>query len=204
MRQKMFFNSALKSILTLTIVALLLTACGGPAESDITATDPWARAASAMMGEASDESMEGMESEGETDEMAEEMEEGESEEEAEAMEAMDEGEGGMMAHDGGVSAAYMVLENAGAADRLISAETDVAGVVEIHTSEMDDEGVMRMRPLTDGLEIPANGSVTLQPGGYHIMLMELQQDLAEGETITLTLNLESGQSLTVEAEVRAP
>jgi copper(I)-binding protein len=106
---------------------------------------------------------------------------------------------------GGVSAAYMTLTNrGGAADRLVSVSTDAAGVAEIHTSEMDNEGVMRMRPLTDGLEIPANGSVMMEPGGYHVMLMNLQHDLNAGDSVTLTLTFASGKTLTVEAEIRPP
>lgn len=112
---------------------------------------------------------------------------------------------GMEMLQNSVSAVYLTIANAGtAADRLVSAATDIAGIVEIHTSEMDSQGVMRMRPLTDGLEIPPNGSVNLEPGGYHIMLMELNQPLMPGTTITLTLKFASGTTLEVEAEVRLP
>jgi len=169
---------------------LLLSACSGPAESNLSVSDAWARAASLMpMGEdatntgASDEGM------------------------AMNDESEDSMDGGMNMDmsAGAVSAAYMTIENQGnAADRLVSASTDAAGVVEIHTSEMDDQGVMRMRPVPDGLEIPANSSLTLEPGGYHLMLMDLQRDLNAGDTITLTLNFESGKQLTVDAEIRAP
>jgi hypothetical protein len=54
------------------------------------------------------------------------------------------------------------------------------------------------------LEIPADGGVTLEPGGNHIMLMDLQRDLNPGETVTLTLTFASGKTLTVEAEIRPP
>ncbi len=103
-----------------------------------------------------------------------------------------------------VSAAYMLIENSGkAGDRLTSADTDIAGMVEIHTVEMEGD-VMRMRPVADGLEIPAESSVILEPGGYHIMLMGLQQSLSEGDAVSITLNFESGKSITVEAEIRVP
>ena len=106
---------------------------------------------------------------------------------------------------GGVSAAYMTLTNGGgASDTLVSVSTDAAAVVELHTSEIDADGVMRMRPLTNGLEVPADGSVTLEPGGNHIMLMDLQRDLNPGDTVTLTLTFASGKTLTVEAEIRPP
>ena len=97
----------------------------------------------------------------------------------------------------------VIANNGGASDKLVSASTDAAGVVEIHTVEMTD-GVMQMRPLTDGLEIPANGSVTLEPGGFHIMLMDLQESLVDGETVTLTLTFESGKEIVTDAEIRNP
>jgi copper(I)-binding protein len=114
--------------------------------------------------------------------------------------------GGMdMGMNGPVSAAYMLIENrGGAADRLLRASTDAAAVVEIHETQIDDQGVGRMRPLVEGLEIPANGSVRLEPGGYHIMLMDLRRDLVAGEIVRLTLTFESGKEITVEAEIRQP
>ena len=165
---------------------LLLSACGGPAESNLSVSDAWARAASLMPME--ENAADTGESNGDT-----------------AMGNESENGMNMDMSAGAVSAAYMTIENQGnAADRLVSASTDAAGVVEIHTSELDDQGVMRMRPVPDGLEIPANGSLTLEPGSYHLMLMDLQRNLNAGDTITLTLNFESGKQLTVTAEVRAP
>ena len=61
-----------------------------------------------------------------------------------------------------------------------------------------------MRPLADGLDIPANESVTLEPGGFHLMLMDLQESLVAGETVSLTLTFESGKEITVDAEIRLP
>jgi copper(I)-binding protein len=98
---------------------------------------------------------------------------------------------------GGVSAAYMHLQNRGeAADRLLTVASDVAEVVELHESRMEGE-MMQMRPVEGGLEILAGGSVELAPGGYHIMLMELARDLAPGDAFTLTLTFESGATLVV-------
>jgi len=102
----------------------------------------------------------------------------------------------------GPSAVYMILENRGpAADRLVAARTDAAGTVEIHETQMDGS-VMRMRPIENGLEIPAGSSVTLEPGGYHIMLLDLPRDLLPGEAVALTLVFESGFELVVGAPVR--
>jgi copper(I)-binding protein len=175
---------------SLLLFGLALVGCT-PATSDVSASDAWVRAATANATGEMDTSNESSTS----------VESGTSSMDMEtATPAMD-----MSSSGGGVSAAYMTLTNqGGAADTLISVATDVAGVVELHTSELDSSGVMRMRPLTDGLEIPANGSVSLSPGGYHVMLMNLRQDLVEGETVPLTLTFESGKTLTVEAEVRPP
>lgn len=102
----------------------------------------------------------------------------------------------------GPSAVYMALENRGAAaDRLVAARTDAAGLVEIHETQMEND-VMRMRPLADGLELPAGGRVMLEPGGYHIMLLDLPRDLLPGEAIAVTLVFESGAELVIGAPVR--
>ena len=83
--------------------------------------------------------------------------------------------------------AFMTIANTGtAADRLTGGSTPVAGRVEIHTMTMEND-VMRMRQLADGLEIPAGGEVTLKPGSFHVMLMDLKQPLKTGETVPLTL-----------------
>jgi len=83
--------------------------------------------------------------------------------------------------------AFMTIANTGtAADRLTGGSTPVAGRVEIHTMTMEGD-VMKMRQLEDGLEIPASGEVTLKPGSFHVMLMDLKQPLKAGETVPLTL-----------------
>ncbi|MFW5834833.1 MAG: copper chaperone PCu(A)C, partial [Pseudomonadota bacterium] len=86
-----------------------------------------------------------------------------------------------------VAGGYMVITNAGQEpDRLVGGIAPFAGRIEIHEMAMEG-GVMRMRPLAEGLEIPAGGSVTLEPGGYHVMFMDLQEPLVEGEDRTATL-----------------
>ena len=76
------------------------------------------------------------------------------------------------------SAAYLKITNNGVSDdRLIAAKAAIAQRVEIHSMEMDN-GVMRMRAVDGGLAIAAGESVTLAPGGLHIMLMGLTTDLA--------------------------
>ncbi len=115
-----------------------------------------------------------------------------------------EGGAGMGQPMPGTGAVFMVIKNTGSeADRLVGGQTEVADVVEIHETVMEGE-VMRMQMLADGLEVPAQGEVLLKPGGYHVMLIGMQRDLAVGDTFTLDLQFEKSGSLRVEPEVREP
>ena len=118
---------------------------------------------------------------------------------------MAEGEsGGMGMAAPGTGAVFMRLVNDGReADRLIGGQTAVAQVVEVHETRMEGE-VMKMQMLADGLEIPAGGEVLLQPGGYHVMLIGIERDLAVGDRFEVDLQFEKSGTLTVEAEVREP
>lgn len=101
-----------------------------------------------------------------------------------------------------VGAGYLTIRNTGAtADTLVSVTTPAAGSGEIHDMTMT-EGVMRMRRMADGVEIPAGGSVEFKPGGMHLMFMDLKQPLAEGSRIPVTLTFKSGATGTVELPVR--
>ena len=102
-----------------------------------------------------------------------------------------------------VSAAYVVIENTGEADRLVSASTNRAAKVELHTMEMAD-GVMRMREVEGGIDVPAGGKAVLEPGGLHIMLLGLTQKLIEGERFPLTLTFEQAGEIEVEVMVEGP
>ncbi|MDH3472584.1 MAG: copper chaperone PCu(A)C [Rhodospirillales bacterium] len=99
-------------------------------------------------------------------------------------------------------AVYLTVENRGAAaDRLIAAETPAASRAALHTHIME-EGVMKMRPVEGGIEIPAGGSAVLAPGGLHVMLMGLAAPLEEGARFPLTLTFEQAGPVTVEVLVR--
>lgn len=101
----------------------------------------------------------------------------------------------------GTGAAYMHIANGGdIADRLISAATKVARIVEIHEMKLVD-GVMKMSRLNDGLEIPAKGEAKLEPGGYHVMLIDLTQDLAPNTTFDLDLTFAMAGTKTVTVSV---
>jgi copper(I)-binding protein len=85
--------------------------------------------------------------------------------------------------------------------RLVEARSPVASVVEIHEMALENN-VMRMRAIT-ALPLPAGKTVELKPGGYHVMLMDLKQQLKEGDVVPVTLVLEvGGKRETV--EIKAP
>ena len=101
------------------------------------------------------------------------------------------------------AAGYMTISNPGVdADRLIGASSPVATTVEIHETIADDSGMMGMQPV-DEIVVAPGKPVTLEPGGYHLMLMGVTGMPAVGETVELTLTFELAGDIVVEAEVRA-
>ena len=86
--------------------------------------------------------------------------------------------------------------------RLVSARSPVAGVVELHEMAMDKD-VMKMRAVP-WIDIPAGKGAELKPGGYHVMLMDLKQQLKEGETVPITLVVEGRDGKRQTLEVKAP
>ena len=98
---------------------------------------------------------------------------------------------------GGAGGAFMTITNHGDTDdRMISGATPASNVVELHTHIMDG-GVMRMREIEGGIPVPAGETVLLQPGGLHVMLIDLVEPLVEGESIPLTLTFEHAGSIEV-------
>lgn len=101
-----------------------------------------------------------------------------------------------------VTGCYMTLA-AATDDRLVSVSTDAAGKAEIH--EMSTAGgVMTMAEMTNGLPLPAGEVTALQPGGNHIMLMQVTAPLAEGDTVDLALTFADAAPVTVSARVGNP
>ena len=100
-------------------------------------------------------------------------------------------------------ACYVTLTSAGRDDRLIGVTTPAAGVVMIHRMSTDN-GVMSMSEMEGGLPLSADTTVTLEPGGTHLMLMQLNGPLVRGTTVPLTLDFEVAPDVTVEAQVRPP
>jgi hypothetical protein len=100
-----------------------------------------------------------------------------------------------------VAAGYLVIHNHGAApDKLIGGAADFATAVSVHEMT-NDNGVMRMREVTGGLAIPANGEVKLAPSGYHLMFTGLKRQLKKGESVKADLTLEHAGTVSVTFEV---
>ena len=86
--------------------------------------------------------------------------------------------------------------------RLVAASSPVAGVAEIHEMVMQDN-VMKMRRV-DGIALGKGKPLELKPGGYHVMLMDLKQQLKVGETVAVTLVIEGTDKARHTIEVKAP
>ena len=101
--------------------------------------------------------------------------------------------------DPSMTAAFMSLENDGADDVLTGASTDVARMTQVHEMVMGSDGAMVMRELEGGLPLPTGAHEHLAPGGNHLMLMGVGDELAPGDEVTLTLEFAEGpdQELTV-------
>ena len=99
-------------------------------------------------------------------------------------------------------AAFMIIENHTATeDRLLSASSDVAARVELHTHIDDGNGTMQMREVEDGFVIPAGGAHVLGRGGDHVMFMGLTRSLKEGDTVTVTFTFEKAGEMVVDIPV---
>jgi copper(I)-binding protein len=100
------------------------------------------------------------------------------------------------------ASAYFTIKNNGDADdALVAASAPVADMVSLH--EVVTQGAeSKMQPV-DKIDVPAGGETQLKPGGLHVMLEELTQELKEGDSYTLTLEFESGLTMDVEITVES-
>ena len=95
---------------------------------------------------------------------------------------------------------YLALVNEGSKpDRLVGVKTPVADRAEIHRTTVEND-TMQMRPA-EPLEIPAGATVTLMPGGLHIMIIGLKEPLKKGATMPLMLQFETAGEMQIEATV---
>ncbi len=97
-----------------------------------------------------------------------------------------------------ISAAYFTAMG-DKEDKLVAAHTDIAGRTELHEHVMQGD-VAKMRPVAAVPMAPGKPAV-FQPGGYHVMIMDLKQPLKEGDTFPLTLTFEKAGDVTVTVEV---
>lgn len=100
-----------------------------------------------------------------------------------------------------VGGGYLTVTNTGVeADTLVSVASTASEKTELHMMKTED-GVMTMRPAEGGIEIPAGGTLTLEPGGYHIMFIRPKAPFKQGESVPLTLNFAKAGAVRVELVV---
>jgi len=98
-------------------------------------------------------------------------------------------------------AAYVTVTNKGTeTDKLLSVSTPVAGMAQLHTT-INDNGVMKMRPVKS-IDVKPGKPLTLKPGGYHLMLMDLKQPLKQGDTFPITLTFAKAGEIHTEVKVQ--
>lgn len=104
--------------------------------------------------------------------------------------------------DAGMTAAFGTLTTAGSQDVTITgAATPAAGRAELH-EVVADNGQSVMRPVAGGLSVPAGGSLTLEPGGFHIMLMDVKEPIKAGDEVSVTLTCANGSTTGFTAPAR--
>lgn len=107
------------------------------------------------------------------------------------------------ATSGADTAAYLIITNPGTADdALLSVSSPDAEMAGLHQTSTDASGMTGMAPVQE-IAVPAGGTVTLAPGGFHVMLMGLSRDLTAGGTLDLHLVFRNAGALTVQAAVHA-
>ena len=102
-----------------------------------------------------------------------------------------------------VAAGYMIITNKGKkSDFLVGGETAFANKMEFHQMKMVD-GIMRMKSLENGIEIPAGESVKLEPKGYHIMFMGINSKLIKNSKEKVLLNFKNTGKIIVEFNIES-
>lgn len=98
-----------------------------------------------------------------------------------------------------VGAGYLTIANPGEADKLLGAASPRAKKVEVHEMKMEG-AMMSMRPV-ESLDVPAGATITLAPGGYHLMFIDIDAPFVEGQTIPVTLTFEKAGAVDVALSV---
>ena len=101
------------------------------------------------------------------------------------------------------TAVYMTIANAGNAEAVLTgASSNAAEIVQIHKTS-EENGIARMQPV-ERLPIAPDGTASLSPGGYHIMLIRLAAPLSAGDVIEVTLNFDGGEDITIPVTAGRP
>jgi copper(I)-binding protein len=87
--------------------------------------------------------------------------------------------------------------------KLVGVSTPVAGVAQVHEMKME-AGVMKMAEVKGGLDLPAGKPVALKPGGYHVMLMDLKEQLVKDSSVPLTLTFKDAKGVESKLELKVP
>lgn len=104
---------------------------------------------------------------------------------------------------GGTSALYFRIDNTtDTSDTLLAVRTDASDDVQIHQTLAGSDGQMRMEPV-DSLAVPAGRGVVLEPGGLHVMLLDLKRDLAVGDSLLVELDFAGRGTLIPRVPVRS-
>ncbi|MBB2975936.1 hypothetical protein FHX49_001503 [Microbacterium endophyticum] len=107
------------------------------------------------------------------------------------------------AADSGMSAAFGELTNAGTADAtIVSISSDAATSLQLHETVENDSGDMVMQEKEGGFVIPAGGTLTLEPGGNHFMLMDLTEPLVAGDDVSFTVTFSDDSTYEFTAPVK--
>ncbi len=97
---------------------------------------------------------------------------------------------------------FMIRNDSKIDDQLLAVTSNIALAAEMHLSTMNEDGVMSMA-RQDSVEAPAGERVTFEPGGLHVMLIDLQQDLTSGETFPIVLSFQQAGDIALQVEVKA-
>lgn len=98
-----------------------------------------------------------------------------------------------------MSGGFLKIENKGGADKLLSASSPASKSMELHTMSMDGN-VMKMREVK-AIDIPANGTVELKPGGLHLMFTDLKSQLKPGLSVPVKLKFEKAGEVEVKFKI---
>ena len=106
-----------------------------------------------------------------------------------------------MSSSGGMTGMFMEINNPTSSDITLIGGSSDAGMVEIHETVMADDG-MQMQEINGGIEIPSGGTVVLQPGGLHVMIMNLKSDVLAGDEVTVDLEFDGHPNVSVTATAK--